>query len=127
MADNTNLSLTVEAWAKFVVERWENKIARLGIHRTGNLANSFAIHIFTQASGDPEKIEFVFNYYGKFSDMGVGNGVSYGDGSGKRKKKPWYSKVFFGQVKQLGEILRSKYEYKAQLTIITNITDDGTK
>jgi len=120
MADNANLSLTVEAWAKIVVERWENKIVRLRIHHSGNLYKSFAVHVFTQANGDPDKIEFAFNYYGKFVDMGVGR-------SGTRKKKPWYSKVFFGQVKQLGVILRSKYEYKAQLTIITNITDDGTK
>ncbi|HZK94363.1 MAG TPA: hypothetical protein VFC67_09165 [Prolixibacteraceae bacterium] len=127
MADNTNLSLTVDAWAKIVIERWENKIVRLRIHNTGNLAKSFAIHVFTQSNGDPDKIEFAFNYYGKFSDMGVGTGITAGEaGSGNRKKKPWYSKVFFGQVKQLGVILRSKYEYKAQLTIITNITTNGT-
>src|SRR5665648_298391 len=118
MADNTNLSLTVDAWAKIVIERWENKIVRLRIHNTGNLAKSFAIHVFTQSNGDPDKIEFAFNYYGKFSDMGVGTGITAGEaGSGNRKKKPWYSKVFFGQVKQLGVILRSKYEYLSLIHI----------
>jgi hypothetical protein len=41
--------------------------------------------------------------------------------------KQWYSKTFFSQVKRLGEIISEKYAYKAQLSIITNITTDGTK
>ena len=128
MADNTNLSLTVEAWAKIVVERWENKITMLRIHQTGNLANSFAVHVFTQANGDPDKIEFAFNYYGKFVDMGVGNGVKMDQVAGSnRKAKPWYSRTFFSQVKRIGEILRDKYAHKAQILMITNITIDGTK
>jgi|SRR5665647_1617589 len=128
MADNTNLSLTVEAWAKIVVERWENKITMLRIHQTGNLANSFAVHVFTQANGDPDKIEFAFNYYGKFVDMGVGNGVKMDQvDSSNRKAKPWYSRTFFSQIKRIGEILRDKYAHKAQILMITNITTDGTK
>ena len=128
MANNTDLSLTIDAWAKIVVERWENKITRLRIHHTGDLSRSFAIHVFTQANGDPDKIEFAFNYYGKFVDMGVGRGVKMDlTGNGGRTAKPWYSRTFFSQVKRIGEILREKYAYKAQLSIITNISTDGTK
>ena len=45
MANNTDLSLTIDAWAKIVVERWENKITRLRIHHTGDLSKSFAVHV----------------------------------------------------------------------------------
>ena len=123
MADNnTNLSLTVEAWARIVIERWENKITRLRIHQSGDLAKSFAVHVFTQANGNPEKIEFAFNFYGKFADMGVGRGVPMDHVStSKRHAKPWYSKTFFSQVKRLSEILSTKVSQRAQLTIITNV------
>ena len=121
MSNNTNLQLTVEAWAKYVIERWENKIVRLRIHHTGELLKSFQTHIFTQANGDPDKIEFAFNYYGKFVDMGVGRGVPMGSESGNRRKKEWYSKTFFSQVKRIAELLHDKYQLKAQATIITNI------
>jgi len=122
MADNTNLSLTVESWAKIVVERWENKITMLRIHHSGNLAKSFAVHVFTQANGNPDKIEFAFNYYGKFVDMGVGNGVNMDQvGGSNRKAKPWYSRTFFSQVKRLSEIISENLATRAQLTILTNV------
>jgi len=122
MADQTNIVLTVEAWAEIVIERWENMIARLRIHHTGNLINSFAHHVITQSGGNPERIEFAFEYYGKFVDMGVGRGVSIGEVEfSDRRRKPWYSKTFFSQVKKLGEILSVKYSEKAKAVIIENI------
>lgn len=122
MADQTNIGLTVEAWASIVVERWETQIARLNIGHSGNLINSFAHHIITQSQGNPERIEFAFEYYGKFVDMGVGRGVSIGEVEfSDRRKKPWYSKTFFSQVKKLGEILSVKYSEKAKAIIVENI------
>ena len=127
MAENTNIGLTVEAWAKIVIERWEQKIERLKIGHSGNLAKSFTQHVITQSNGSPEKIEFAFEYYGKFVDMGVGRGVKLADvGSGNnyRKRKPWYSPVFFGQVKEMAKILAEKYGMKGQLSIVTGIGDN---
>ena len=120
MADLNIVSLSVEAWAIIVIKRWESKIALLGIGKTGSLAQSFAQHVFTQSTGDPEKIEFTFNYYGKFIDMGVGKG-------GSRLTKPWYSKTFYSEVKRLGELLCQKYAYDAQTSILNNIEINGTK
>lgn len=126
MADQTNMNLTVEAWAEIVIDKWETMIARLKIGHSGNLLNSFAHHVATQANGDPERIEFVFEYYGKFIDMGVGRGVPISEVQfSDRKRKPWYSKTFFSQVKKLGEILSEKYAAKAQATIIENL-DTGS-
>ena len=128
MADPNSISLSVEAWAIIVIKRWESKISQLGIGSTGNLAKSFLQHVFTQSGGDPEKIEFTFNYYGKFVDMGVGKGVKMGQsGKGSRNPKPWYSKTFYSEVKRLGEILSQKYAYEAQTSILNNIETNGTK
>jgi hypothetical protein len=124
MAENTNIKLTVEAWAKIVIERWEQKIEMLKIGHSGKLADSFYQNVITQADGNPEKIEFAFEYYGKFVDMGVGRGVPLGKVESEnnyRKRKPWYSPIFFGQVKELAKILAEKYAYHAQLGIVTNV------
>jgi len=124
MAENTNIGITVEAWAKIVIERWEQKIERLKITRTGKLAGSLAQHVYTQANGNPEKIQFTFEYYGKFQDMGVGRGVKIAQVEGSnRKRKPWYSPVFFGQVKELSRILADKYAQKGQLSIVTSFKE----
>lgn len=122
MADNTNLGLTVEAWADIVIERWENKIERLGIGSSGQLVKSFYHTVQTQSDGNPELIIFTFEYYGKFVDMGVGNGIAYNEVEfSNRTPKKWYSKTFFSQLEKLKELLATKYARKAQLEIITNV------
>ncbi|WP_372772094.1 hypothetical protein [Mangrovibacterium sp.] len=122
MADQTNIGLTVEAWAEIVIDKWETMIARLHIGHSGNLINSFTHHVITQSGGNPELIEFTFEYYGKFVDMGVGRGVTIGEVEfSDRRRKPWYSKTFFSQVKKLGEILGEKYARKGQAVIIENL------
>lgn len=122
MADNTNLALTVEAWAAIVVERWERKIQQLKIYHSGKLVNSFVHFVNTQAGGNIDKIVFAFEYYGKFVDMGVGRGVKLGEvEASNRTAKPWYSKNFWSQFLKIKEILVEKYQIKGQLTIINSI------
>ena len=72
MAENTDIKLTVEAWAEIVMERWLDKIDRLGIGYSMQLADSFQMEVISNAGGDVARIEFAFKYYGKFVDMGVG-------------------------------------------------------
>jgi hypothetical protein len=122
MSDNQNISLTVEAWAKIVIERWELQMARAGVRGTGKLLNSFMYTIHSQANGNPELIQFAFNYYGKFVDMGVGRGVTLESvGVSNRKPKPWYSKVFWSQFQKLKELMVEKYKIKSTMSIITEI------
>lgn len=122
MSDNQNVTLTVESWAKIVIERWELQMARTGIRGTGQLLNSLKYTIHTQAGGNPELIHFAFNYYGKFVDMGVGRGVSLETIEiSNRKPKPWYSKVFWSQFQKLKEIMVDKYQMKSSISIITEI------
>ena len=74
MSENTNLSLTLEAWADIVIKNWVAKIMSLKIHDTFALARSFEHHVWMNSGGDPERVEFAFLYYGRFVDMGVGEG-----------------------------------------------------
>lgn len=115
---------TIEAWADFVIERWELDIIRLRITNTKQLINSFNCTIITQSNGDISLIIFAYEHYGKFVDIGVGNGVKYQDvQKSNRRPKPWYNKTFFSQVKKLGEILQEKYGEEAKVTIIENLQD----
>lgn len=112
---------TIQAWADYVIERWELEIIRLGINSTGQLLKSFTSTIITQSGGNVEKIIFAYEYYGKFQDMGVGNGVKIGNPSSSRVPKPWYNKVFYGQVKRLAEIMQEKYSNAAAVSIVESI------
>ncbi len=126
--ENTNLSLTLEAWAEIVVQKWEDKIARLGISFSGDLVTSFACHVQTEAGGNAQKIQFAFEYYGKFVDMGVGKGVKIDQVSASRRRpKKWYSPTFFSQIKKLSEILQEKYAQQGALSIIENVQDNSIK
>ncbi|MGL4908164.1 MAG: hypothetical protein ACRCZB_00755 [Bacteroidales bacterium] len=117
MADNTNISLTVAAWANIVIRNWEDKMRKLNINSTYALARSFAYTVENNAGGDPARIEFAFNYYGRFVDMGVGGGQKLGE-TGRRRPKKWYSKPFFADVRKLGELMLAKYASKAQIAIV---------
>jgi hypothetical protein len=123
MAENTNIALTVEAWAKITVEKWIKKMDALGVGSskgsTGALKNSFVSTVFTESGGDPSRIQFAFEWYGKMVDYGVGNGVSIGNrdtmlasGQTKREKKPWFQALY----KEL-EILRHLLEEKNALKV----------
>jgi hypothetical protein len=112
---------TIQAWADYVIERWELEIIRLGINSTGQLLKSFTSTIITQSGGNVEKIIFAYEYYGKFVDMGVGRGVKIGNPNSSRAPKAWYNKTFFGQVKKLGEILQEKYSDAAAVSIVESI------
>lgn len=122
MAVNTDIGTTAEAWAEIVIKKWEDNIMRLGIYDSKELLKSFQMNVTREANGAPNLIEFAFLYYGKFADMGVGNGVKAGEYSGtNRKPKMWYSKTFFSQVKRLGDILGEKYAEKGKLAIVENL------
>ncbi|MFV0506362.1 MAG: hypothetical protein ACK5L5_06580 [Bacteroidales bacterium] len=122
MAQHTDLNETLEAWADIVLKKWEDRIKRLGLSGS-QLLQSLDQYIHREANGNPEIIDFIFNYYGKFVDMGVRRGAPLG--SGKEQPREWYSKIFYQQVQRLSQILKEKYEERAALTIIENIDDNA--
>lgn len=111
--DELTKSEMAEKWAGYVIERWIRKIQSLDIGSTGELLKSLESQVTVDANGNPEKVTFLFLYYGIFVDMGVGRGVKFGQSSDRRKRKPWYSSVFMKQVAVLGRKMAERYGYDA--------------
>ena len=122
--DNLIQSETANAWADIVLKIWEDKLTKLKVNTSYSLINSLMFHVVTAANGDPVMINFFFNYYGRFVDMGVGKGMP-ANGRGavefKRKAKPWYNRAFYSQVMKLSELYSKKYAHKGALVIVDSI------
>jgi hypothetical protein len=124
MADNVNISLTVEAWADIVIKNWQRKIVELNIGASGALFDSFSHDVISSANGIPERIDFAYKFYGRFVDMGVGSGVYIGNPGNvktQRKAKPWYSRVLYSEVLKLTELLAKKFSIIGSGIISENI------
>ncbi|MDD4554032.1 MAG: hypothetical protein PHP04_07525 [Bacteroidales bacterium] len=135
----TNLSEreVAEAWAKITIIKWKKKLASSKIGDTGTLLRSFKYNVLASAQGNVLKISLLFEYYGRFVDMGVGKGVKIGDVkesaasrklSGKmlgnrRRPKKWYSKTFHAEVMKLSEIFAKEYGHRGVVAITENLSD----
>ena len=113
MAEVMNYREMAERWADIVIERWIRKIQSLNIGSTGELLKSLEAQVAVDANGDPQKITFLYLYYGIFTDMGVGKNVKLGSEKSNRKKKPWYSSTFLKEVNALGRLMAERYGYEA--------------
>lgn len=130
--ENTKLYYTAKAWAEITISKWQEKIKRMKIGHSGQLAQSFAYHVVQEANGDFSKVELFFLYYGTFVDMGVGKGVDISEVSeqslsrrlegkktgNRRRAKKWYSKVIYAETNALADILAEKHGIKLSLGII---------
>jgi len=128
-----------DAWAKITVQRWQKNIRKLKIGNSKTLYNSFANDVIGAANGDLIKIDFTFQYYGKFVDMGVGKGTKLSDGKqsrtsrrvgvnmlgGRRGPKKWYSRTLFAETMKLTEIMTEQYGNRGRFTVIENIDDNS--
>ncbi len=77
---NTNINLTVEAWADIVIDNWLDNLAKLRIGYYFQLEQTLTHEILGAGSGRlPTAVQFSFPLYGKFVDMGVGRGVKLED------------------------------------------------
>ena len=73
-----DINETVHAWADIVLKIWHNKITELQVYDTGALYESLKNSLFTAAGNDVNKVEFSFQLYGIFVDMGVGKEIEKG-------------------------------------------------
>lgn len=105
----------IEQWASNVIRAWEDKIVSLGVVDTKELLNSLQHHVTTHSNGDYARIDFVFNLYGKFEDMGASRGHTYYD---PRSKKPWLRAEFFAQVRTLRLLLGAEYFQKTRKVMV---------
>ena len=128
-----------EAWAKITIVKWKKKLASNKIGDTGSLLRSFKYNVLASAQGNVLKITLLFEYYGRFVDMGVGKGTKVGDVkesaasrklSGKmlgnrRRPKKWYSKTFHAEVMKLSEIFAKEYGHRGVVAITENLSDQS--
>ncbi len=127
MTQNRNLTLTVEAWADIVIDNWLNNLAKLKIGYYFQLQQTLSHEVLGASAGRlPNAVQFSFELYGKFVDMGVGKGVKLEDvksGAHDRKPKKWYSKTFYSESLKLSAILGEKYAYLGAITIVEQLCD----
>jgi hypothetical protein len=116
--------LTIQEWADVVIQIWIRKMEELGINNPYVHARSFYNHVMANAGGDVARIQFAFEYFLKFTDMGVGKGVNLSNqNNSKRKPKMWFSKTFLLEVKKLGNMLASKYAHEGVLYVKETLED----
>ncbi len=126
-----------QAWAKITIIKWKKKLASNKIGDTGTLLKSFKYDVLASAQGNVLKITLLFEYYGRFVDMGVGKGVKIGDVKesitsrkldgkmlgNRRRPKKWYSKTFHAEVMKLSEIFAKEYGHRGVIAITENVSD----
>ena len=134
-------SQIADKWARITIKRWRKKIRQLRIGSSHELNKSFIKDVIGAANGDLIKIEFAFNYYGKFVDMGVGKGSKISQVKenrtsrrlegrmlgNRRRPKKWYSKTFHAESMRLLEIMSEHYSNLGSVAITENIDDNSRK
>lgn len=130
--ENTNIKLTLEAWAEIVIKEWIKKIQALKIHHTGALEASLYKYVHGNSGGDPDKITFMYEWYGKMVDYGVGKGVTLlnrdtfiAAGKTNRRPKPYYTDTFYKQLAVLRHLMEEKHALRAELFIQQNLNDNA--
>ena len=117
---------TISAWADITLKIWRDKIVMLNVYNTGELMASLKNELDRAAGNSVEKVEFAFRLYGVFVDMGVGKEIHKGNSGDLgftplRKRKEWYSKVFYREVMKLRDLLADRYSKAAAQQVVQNI------
>jgi len=136
----------LNAWSRNTVDRWIKEMESQEVspynpkYKGGSLLRSFYYKIYNAAGGDQTKILFVLNNYGRFVDLGVGNGQKYDPSrmdspfrSGSRYQdkprsgeqrvvKPFLMPVFKQRVYSLARILERKWSETAEVMIFQELT-----
>jgi hypothetical protein len=122
----------VADWAQYANRDLGKSLDKRQIGKSLALIKSRKVRVENGSDG-PEKIIFEFLNYGRFVDMGVGKGQKLGDVTGNktimqaaglhgRVAKKWYSKVIFGEVNTLSELLLDYFGFRC-LSMINESMD----
>jgi len=128
----------VREWARITVDRWQEKMRKLKIADSGRLMQSFMHTVIHNAEGDISKIDFAFEYYGKFVDMGVGKGVKIEDvkelgmsrredgrrTGNRRRPKKWFNKTFYAEMMKLKELTQDRLATSISTEIASSFSDE---
>ncbi len=115
-----NARVDLERFAKIVIEKWEFNIVKFNLVRSGNLLRSFQHLVSGEANGDGAIISFVFEYYLRMLEMGVGKGAPIGADT-RRRKYPVFTKTFNAEVHRLAELLANQYATEGALAVFRNV------
>jgi hypothetical protein len=98
----------MDGFLAVLIDRWRKNIRRMNIGYEGDLDASFRKSSRTESGRI--KGTTSHNYYGRFVDMGVGNGVEIEDQqagrAGNRKPKPWYIESWAYEKHRLAEVFQ---------------------
>jgi len=139
--DQINIRGTVDAWARFTIVAWRKELRKKNVGVTDELYRSFTYQL-QRNSSELTGVLLKFKYYGRFTDMGVGKGLSahersnnrinaaaarrYGanvDSVGRRPNK-WLNKVKTAQSHRLREILAEKASAAVAQNIGQSLTSE---
>jgi hypothetical protein len=125
MIDMTQDDLNT-SWADMVLKIWIERISALDISNASVHASSLFYTCVSAANGDSTKINFIFEYILKFTDMGVGKGVSFSNRGqiGSRRQKQWFTKTFLLEVKKFANMRAQLFGLEAVLFIREVINDN---
>ncbi len=123
-----NNSETVAAWADIVLKIWKEKLTELQVYESGELHSSLLSTLLSSSGDNVSRIDFSFKLYGIFVDMGVGREIfvgNPGDVPTIRKRKIWYSRIFYREVMKLREILAEKYSNQVADQVVNALRPVG--
>lgn len=124
-------------WSQITIERWKRNITKLKIGDTHELENSFK-HSQIGSINSLERIRLSYLLYGKFVDLGIGNGQGVSSIKGNREAlaaagikgkkvgrhaKKWYSKTMYAETIVLADLMMKNYGISAQNTVLENIPE----
>lgn len=119
-----NFDQVVTQWTAILIDRLKKQIEKKKIGASGELLKSFVSNIIRNSDGNPQKIEVMFNFYGRFVDMGVGNGQPLSGaarsssvkervaGYKRRRPKKWYGPTRAAEERELAKILSREFGIK---------------
>lgn len=112
MADNLDLKVSLEAFSKIIIEKWQLRMIKAGVgtdkRSTKKLFQSFSFNL------QQGKIDFTYLKRGHYVDRGAGREVSKGNSGNlgftpRRKAKKWFYAVFMSQARALERIMSEKF------------------
>lgn len=140
----TNQSLTIDDelyyWGSRVFKRIKDNFTLMQINKqkrkggfTGNLYRDIFWQVHKMAAGNQQRIDFFYEYYGKFVEMGVSKGFAYVRApkmmhigavkipGRKRPSKPFLSREIRYHAEWLQDRLSYVYHNKTNLAILYGI------
>ena len=110
--NNSTKGVNYKQFAKYTIQRWQERQRKAKIKGSGELRRSFVTHVQRDANGDLQLMAFTFHFYGWYVDAGVGKGRNSLAKEG-RNPKPWFNKVYWREFNKLAEMVAETMGVKA--------------